>query len=175
MSDVHYLPGYSQRPGRPGWRPGVEGISPPPKTVRLADTPLAGYRFWDLEGRPGRFGVWWPWTHPTLVSPATGAEWNGPVMRADQPPGWTLRGSGIYAMNRATAEGCTYLASAMDMLVLGEVQGMGRCVVHERGWRAGVVRIIRLFVHPRAVQPGLLRRLRARYRCEVRVFELTNW
>lgn len=173
MSDVHYLQGYSHRPGRSGWPGAFEGIGPPPRTVRLTVTPLVGYRFWTVERRTGRFGVRWPRADATLVSLVTGTEWEGPVLRADERPGWELRGHGIYAFDRASA-GAAVGGAPLDNWVLGEVQGMGRCVVHERGWRAGVARITRLFVDP-ALDLRLRRKLRARYRCEVQPFEPSDW
>jgi hypothetical protein len=172
MSDVYYLQGSASRGSQhvdpPWW---LHGIGPPPTTVRLTETPLVGYRLWWLLRSRDPSGGWWRRRDIKLVSPATYTTWDGPVLRADERPRWTLRGSGVYACDPSMIRRLARLALRRPgEAALGEVQGMGRCVVHERGWRAGVVRVTSLYVAAAVSGPDR-KRLRTRYHCDVRDLE----
>lgn len=125
--------------------------------ARDGDGSLIGWRYWDLDHLRSQ-----------LRSPVQQTMWTGPVLRAD---GWSEEDAVRGAVGVHAAVSPAYLpripGRGFDWTnVYGRVRGSGRYVVGDRGWRAEVVTIDRLYL-PRD-HWSLRDELADRYQCTVR-------
>ena len=145
----------------------------PPIPRRKQSTPVLAYRSWKLTQTDDGW---------RLVSPQQGTVWDGPILRADNPPddvspwsqvsafagfyGTRIEGNhGIYAW--------TLIRGPLDryenaMRAEGVVELVGKVVRHEKGYRAEMCRIksLQVFGLDHHTQDAV-QDLRATYACEV--------
>lgn len=144
---------------------------PAPLPVRESETPLIGYRAWDVIKDEDRF-----W----LKSPYQSTIWDGPILRAEKPPcAYDPHGywkdenhsHGIYAHNEPVWEDMhTYDWMRGPMFsgtAMGRVELTGRVIVHETGFRAEAARITKLVLSPSLMKLKPEEQLAARYACDV--------
>lgn len=170
------------------WPP--EPREPEPLPQRQSTEPIRAYRMWRLE-RSG--------TDFRLRSVTMDDLWEGPILRADAKPDermattWRIYPSpagqtphfGIFAYRLcAGALRCRDDRNQLHFhghggpYVEGEVDLLGRVVVHEAGYRAEMARVVRLYVANAPTEwyrDGLLAALEARYQCPVSAVVDPDW
>lgn len=174
---------------------------PPPLPTEKRTTPVVGYRTWHVVDNshiaatafvgayePEPFAYYGPeWI---LRSPVRETVWRGPILRAPAPPalydladprsrGRTDRHHGIYAHSTPEwgdfSKSCCCGLGHNDRPAIGQVEGWGRVVLHERGWRAQNVRIRALLLHPEMMdERTVVDDLSRKYDCLV-TFNPVEW
>lgn len=154
----------------------AEGSVAGPMTEHTRREAIPAVRGWSVR--------WYPATGARLESLVVPYRWYGPVERTDHPvvhpPAWPPVEArpevGFYACTPDEAYAALEPYRMLDCV--GTVSLFGRVVEHERGYRAEVVRIDRLWLvegpaitHGELEAPDLARELGREYRCPVAVSE----
>jgi hypothetical protein len=119
-----------------------------PLRTRKTDEPVVCFRSWRLVGDE---------RGPALMSVTAKTVWDGPILRAEGPPGdvppyYVQDVKGHYHLQNEGAIHGIYAYPDPSRLiddnyvVLGEIEAFGKVVIHEKGIRAECARIRRLLV-----------------------------